>query len=60
MITVTGYIPIVVIEHSPGSVSKGVPDAQTFSIFSPSSFNLKPASGNVCKNRTNDNEKILT
>lgn len=41
MVTVAGYVPIVIIEHSERSVSKLVPDAETFSICSPSPFNLE-------------------
>ncbi len=40
MVTVAGYVPIVIIKHSERSVSKLVPDAETFSICSPSPFNL--------------------
>lgn len=41
MVTVTGYVPIVIIEHSERSMSKRVPDAETFSICPPSPFNLE-------------------
>lgn len=41
VVTVAGYVPIIIIEHSERSVSKLVPDAETFSICSPSTFNLE-------------------
>lgn len=41
MIAIAGYVPIVIIEHSERSVSKLVPDAESFSICSPSTFNLE-------------------
>lgn len=41
VVTVTGYVPIVIIKHSQRSVSKLVPDAETFSICSPPPFNLE-------------------
>lgn len=46
IITVTGYVPIVIIEDSERSVCKLVPDAETFSICSPSPFNLETANVN--------------
>lgn len=41
IVTVTGYVPCVIIEHPERSVSKRVPDAETFSICPPSPFNLE-------------------
>lgn len=41
MVTVAGYIPIVIIENTERSVSEFVPYAETFAICSPSSFNLE-------------------
>lgn len=41
VVTVAGYIPSVVIGHAKRGMSKLVPDAQTFSISSPPTFNLK-------------------
>lgn len=53
VVTVTGYVPIVVIEHSERSVSKLVPDAQTFAIISPSPFNLE-----IERNKTSVDKKV--
>lgn len=41
VVTVARYVPIIIIEHSERSVSKLVPDAEAFSICSPSPFNLE-------------------
>lgn len=41
IVTVAGYVTIVIIVHSERSMSKLVPDAKTFSICSPSPFNLE-------------------
>lgn len=40
VVTVASYVSIVVIKHTKGGVGKRVPDAQTFSISSPPTFNL--------------------
>lgn len=41
IVTVAGNVPIVIIEHPERGVSKLVPDAETFSIRSPTTFNLE-------------------
>lgn len=41
VVTVAGYVSSVIIEHTKRSMSKLVPDAQTFPIGSPSPFNLE-------------------
>lgn len=41
VVTVAGDVSSVIVEHTKRSVSKLVPDAQTFPISSPPAFNLE-------------------
>lgn len=56
IVTVAGYVAVVIIEHSERSVSKLVPDAETFSICSPSPFNLETANVKQILHRKKQNK----
>lgn len=54
VVTVAGDVAVIVIEHSERRVGKPVPNAQTFSIGPPSSFDLEAVSTKLQENTSDE------